>query len=451
MSHSDRVVHLTSPRTWLRSRALVAVVLTLAATRVYASPSPGPAILVHLRAVTSKNACSAAGLSDCQAAVTRGEVASSGAGPFYFAYLVGTTAPANTPIGALVCGISYQDNQIGNRNDSHGVEIYSWNLCATLEFPAPGAAVWPETGGGNLIVWDANTNCQTGGLAVAGYFYMGAYDRDLLGVIPHPVFGQAKLGNCLGIEQVIARDHLGYAAFSPGATDAGCGCNGGCPGLPAPPPAAGPTALSLHLLRPPALPSICSAIGTPDCATSPTAGRCSAAGEHYYAYVLASIGGMRGLGGATFGISYQAGLPGAQLDGAGVDILAWGDCRSSQPYPPLTTPGWPAPGSGIQIYWAAEAQCQNPGPTVPVGYLYLSAYSPDELRLTTFPLQGTATLADCYYRETALPLAKLGRARFSPSGLLPGCRPCVDNCDDPTPVVPTTWSGIKTVFSEASR
>ncbi|HEX7880645.1 MAG TPA: hypothetical protein VF720_14615, partial [Candidatus Eisenbacteria bacterium] len=67
---------------------------------------------------------------------------------------------------------------------------------------------WPQDGGGNLITWDATTRCQTSGnaligtVAVAGYFYMGAYGNDVMRVTPRPVDGFAKVANCGSVEDI---------------------------------------------------------------------------------------------------------------------------------------------------------------------------------------------------------------------------------------------------------
>lgn len=425
---------------------LPAAWLAVDLTPADASPQPGPAILLHARSVTSKNACAWGTITDCSQAVVRGEVATSGVGPFYYVYLLAYRQSLVPNVAGMQCGISYQDGQAGDMLDGHGVEIYSWSLCATLEFITPGANAWPRPGGGNLITWDAVNRCQTGAMAVAGYFYTGAYDPDIFGVIRRPIDGLAKLADCTAIERTISPDHLGYVAFSSGMTIPGCyGCYGGCPSLPAPPPSTGPTALSLHLVRPPLPPPICTALSAISCDTVSANGRSSAGGEHYYAYLIASIGGMRGLGAINYGITYQGGNAGGLADGSGIDILSWGDCRGSQPAPPFTSPTWPAPGSGMRLYWAPETLCPDRGATIVTGYFYLSAYTPDELRLTPFPGDATASMEDCYRRVTTLGTRQLGRARFSPGGTLLGCRPCVENCENPTPVRSTTWSDIKSL------
>jgi hypothetical protein len=404
-----------------------------------ASPYPAPSILLHAQGVTAKNACGALNLPDCDGVNTAADLASLDVGPYYYVYLMGGR-PFNYPgpISLMRCGITYQNNQVGDISDGQGVEIYSWNLCADLEFPHPVGA-WPRAGSGNTFVWSQD-NCQAGLFAVAGYFYVGAYSADILGVTGHPSIANnpSHLEDCMGYRTDVSFGHLGHVAFSAGASDYGCnGCLGDCPKLPLPPPAPGPLALSLHLADPPL-----SWNPTVACDSVDVTGLSSPAGDHYYAYLMASIGGVRGLASVAFGIDYQGGIPGGASDGAGIDILAWGEYGGGY----ITrdpTPDWPEPGSGLRVNFGGSCPA---GPTIPVAYFYISAYSADVLSVTPHPTGSVAEVRDCLWNPVNVDMARLGRVAFSPDGSATGCRPCLQECDGPTVTQPTTWGAIKSLF-----
>lgn len=178
-------------------------------------------LLVHLQPLTVKNQCGTRGTPRCEQANTTGSLYPA----FYFAYLVLADGNAATGIGGLQCGVNYDPALHA------GVDIFTWTLCATLEFPSGGPnGAWPASGSGNLITWDSTNSCQrfepggagSGVVANAGYFYCGAYSADQLSVIPRPVDGQAIVADCNGATSVIAGNgappgglsHLGSAAFS---------------------------------------------------------------------------------------------------------------------------------------------------------------------------------------------------------------------------------------------
>ena len=75
------------------------------------------------------------------------------------------------------------------------MDVFGWYLCADLEFTNGGDnGEWPAAGGGNRMTWVMTTNCQQhiiagyeseGVHAIAGAFYIYAYDEDLLYVQPN--------------------------------------------------------------------------------------------------------------------------------------------------------------------------------------------------------------------------------------------------------------------------
>jgi hypothetical protein len=190
---------------------------------VLAAPLDGrPKILLHVKIPNAKNACTAWGtLADCREATVRSGL-STPAGPYFYAYLM--AARGNLPtLAGLQCGITYQAGQAGGMNDGIGIDIFAWTLCATLEFITPETNAWPRPGGGNLITWDPVNTCQAGDVAVAGYFYLGAYSSDVLRVLKRPVDNSARVADCLWIEPPpLEAGDLGFAAFSAGGAEPGC-------------------------------------------------------------------------------------------------------------------------------------------------------------------------------------------------------------------------------------
>ncbi len=178
-----------------------------------------PKIMVHVTAPTAKNICSLGVPPSLDQAVVKGATASP-SGPFYFVYLLAVRGAVPTLAG-LQCGVSYDNNTVNSASNGTGIDVFDWNLCATLQFPEPG---WPGPGTGNTITWDKINNCQIGDVAVAGYFYVAAYTADTFRIIPKPADGRSAVATCDSPPQqidLIPAD-LGYVAFSPGAVRQGC-------------------------------------------------------------------------------------------------------------------------------------------------------------------------------------------------------------------------------------
>lgn len=165
-----------------------------------------PNILLHLRSVTSKNACNWGSLTDCTTASVSGWTNTP-----YYCYLLAARGDM-TDIAGLQCGLEYEYGAVPG--DQRGIDIDAWTLCATMEFPTGGPDAWLLTGGGNMITWDSTTRCQTGETAVAGYFYLTAYERSLMSVRERPVDGMAKLADCSAVERTIWYEHRGWIIFN---------------------------------------------------------------------------------------------------------------------------------------------------------------------------------------------------------------------------------------------
>lgn len=215
--------------------ALLGLLALLAPRPAAAVPwDNNPKILLHVKAVTTKNPCTTWGnLADCTTAVTRGSLVTSASGPFYFLYvLVATGSYRASSIGGTDLGLA--GAQFGIQYDpvaSSGLDVFTWNLCATLEFVSNN---WPESGGGELLTWDSATKCQLAEVAVAGYFYCGAYSSDLVKLVARPVDDLMKVASCQSNEITLDPASAGgSASFTAGGTTDGCNpCAASCSGVP---------------------------------------------------------------------------------------------------------------------------------------------------------------------------------------------------------------------------
>jgi hypothetical protein len=220
--------------------------------------------------------------------------------------------------------------------------------------------------------------------------------------------------------------------------------------VPPTPPGANANAKILLHVASPASQNLCQAPNyVPPCQNVRTSGSLSPA--VHYAYLLIANGFTNGL--------VNSGLAGLQCgihyDGAasaGVDVFSWTRCCDLE----FSSTGWPNSGGGTILTWDATNHCQRfepggagTGVAAVAGYFYLSAYSPDLMRVRPRPVDGMAKVASCQAQETLLEGAgyfpvpsPLGYAAFSAGGNVPGYSPCTTG----TPVVHKTWSDIKTLF-----
>lgn len=224
-------------------RSVLAIVATLVVGSVALSAVPAravpfdnkPKLLLHVKAVTTKGGCTWGNLTDCTQAVTRGPVGNA-SGPFNYMFLLVATGPYrstglggnNLGVAGTQCGLDFDGTTGG------GVDVFSWTLCATLEFVSTG---WPQDGGGNLITWDQTNKCQKDEVAIAGYFYCGAYSTDTFKLIARPVDSAAKIADCQSQEVVLdPAGDLGFAKFSVAGDTDGCNpCVARCDGVPVQP------------------------------------------------------------------------------------------------------------------------------------------------------------------------------------------------------------------------
>jgi hypothetical protein len=185
----------------LRSAVLAGVATLALSTGAHAAGNNNAKIMLHALSLTTKNQCTrAANVQTTCAGYNTGVNNLALVPTYYFAYMLVVNGSQAEGIAGVQAGINY------NPAPNAGVDVFGWVLCATLEFSSTG---WPAAGGGNLITWDSVLRCQTGGnatvgaVAVAGYFYMGAYTNDVMRVTPRPVDGVAKVANCGSIEDIV--------------------------------------------------------------------------------------------------------------------------------------------------------------------------------------------------------------------------------------------------------
>ena len=190
--------------------------------------SKKPKILLHIKSVVSKAACSIpAGLGGlCANADITGDLNQ----PYHMLVLVDlgdsmriivSTNP-QYGLAGLQFGISYPGSfdPIGNGSM---INVFSWTHCGGLEFPMPNP-VWPAPGGGNLIIWDPVNACQRS-LAAAGYFYLTAYAAGTFQITPRPAEMLAKIGSCDQDETILSPADLGSVHFSAGGGASAMACN----------------------------------------------------------------------------------------------------------------------------------------------------------------------------------------------------------------------------------
>lgn len=176
-----------------------------------------PRLVLHIQPAEGvTEPCAPPTLGTLAQAVVTADLSAAAAGDYYIYLLVDRNEVPN--VAGLQCGLTYGNGSASARNDGVGIDILEWRLCADLEFPMPGVNPWPNAGSGTLITWDSTTRCQTGAVAVAGYFVAQAHSQDLLRVLPRPADALASVADCENREYYLGANQLGVVAFSPGAT-----------------------------------------------------------------------------------------------------------------------------------------------------------------------------------------------------------------------------------------
>jgi len=191
----------------------------VAGTAAAAVNPDSPKVVLHVKVATTKNPCGITALADaCGNAVTKGDLAQ-----LYHVQMItdrGDSLGMDSGIAGVQVGLDYEGG-VSETEQLFPITIFSWTLCATLQFASPDP-LWPLPGSGNLITWDAVLSCQRNRLAIAGYFYMSAYGPGTLRLTPRPADMVAKVADCGSLEVILPEGALGFAAFSAGAVTNGC-------------------------------------------------------------------------------------------------------------------------------------------------------------------------------------------------------------------------------------
>jgi hypothetical protein len=169
-------------------------------------PNANAKIVLHLLTPTTKSECTRTSATPpCNAIVTQGSLYPA----VYYAYVLVVDAFTSGSNWSGVAGVEFGIQYTGpGAGDGMGIDIYSWNLCATTESPM---GPWPNSGSGNRLLWDLSTTCKTtepggpgtGVTANFGYFYLGAYTPGVASVTPAPS-GAARVIDCHGLENTVS-------------------------------------------------------------------------------------------------------------------------------------------------------------------------------------------------------------------------------------------------------
>ena len=106
----------------------------------------------------------------------------------YDLYLFILDGSSQAGVSGAAFGIAY--DEVPNS----GVDVFGWTGCSDLAFPyGPPGTNWPDSGSGNLLIWDRESNCQRspaagdddGDVTVClGAFYVFAYSPDTFQITP---------------------------------------------------------------------------------------------------------------------------------------------------------------------------------------------------------------------------------------------------------------------------
>lgn len=218
----------------IRSMAAMTLLAWLFVPAAVAGPNANARIMLNALSLTAKNHCTRTqnvplGCSGYDSGVSNV--------PLYptlrYVYALVVGGDQLSGVGQAAFGLNYQ---------SPDFTIYDWHLCADSQAPTAG---WPASGSGNVITFDAGTNCQQSGnallgaVATLGYFYCAAYSPTEVKIRPHPVDRVARVWSCVGVEDVVWYDpvitcsalgSVGFArlGWNPCGDYSGCTPRGTC-------------------------------------------------------------------------------------------------------------------------------------------------------------------------------------------------------------------------------
>jgi hypothetical protein len=201
--------------------ALVTILLqATVAGSAYCAGNSQSALGLHVTRASNTNPCELPGLTRYTIQEFTPETSLPSQGPFFFVYLIACNGSELSGISGLNCGIEYQ-GAYSPSGGSFPINVFSWNLCADTQVPT---GSWPAAGTNNLIQWSPG-NCQRfrsepldpySVIAVAGYFYIAAYESSDMRVIPRLDSAEASVLGCDGGNDNLVDyfpGRLGVAAF----------------------------------------------------------------------------------------------------------------------------------------------------------------------------------------------------------------------------------------------
>lgn len=201
-----------SPLPRLLLAAFLAGSLLVPAIPASAGKNPRVKLILHLVPFSNKNTCATGRITNPATVRTSGDLFPAK----YTAYVLVVDGTPGAGIAACQFGIAYNDTA------RKGVDIIDWQECSLFNWPMPG---WPaESLTGNLLAWNQETDCDSSGIRVAGYFYLTAYSPDRLQIIPRPVDRMAAVVSCgvtassknAEVQDIIPSEDLGFADFGGG-------------------------------------------------------------------------------------------------------------------------------------------------------------------------------------------------------------------------------------------
>jgi hypothetical protein len=211
--------------------------------------------------------------------------------------------------------------------------------------------------------------------------------------------------------------------------------------------------IALHIAPANSLPpvSACNVVVIAPTVNVQTPSLSTPVGPFFWTYLLVCNGSdSTGVAGMEMGINYNGAFN--PTGGSGpIDVFGWIRCADLE----FADGIWPGPGGSDLLTWTTGppnglgAHCHHTRsePAVPRtviaigGYFYMGAYAPSQMFVTPRPVSGRAKVADCNSREDDLTFASPSHLGIAGFGGAPGYNPC----GAPTPVTPSTWSGIKTL------
>lgn len=190
---------------------LCGVMLLMAGTEARAGGNPNVKIILHLVPWNNRHTCSAGVLEQPGQVVTKGDLFPAR----YAAYALVAEGTPGVGISGLQFGIAFNDTT------KKGVDIIDWQECSLFNWPMPG---WPvESLTGNLLTWNADTDCDSSGFRVAGFFYLTAYSPDRLRIVARPADNIVAVIDCMkngskneDCLDVLPVESLGFVDFGGG-------------------------------------------------------------------------------------------------------------------------------------------------------------------------------------------------------------------------------------------